>query len=208
MEISVIKNNGKSSGRKAELPESIFNIVPNDHAIYLDIKQLQANKRQGTHKSLEKSEVSGSTKKLKRQKGTGGARAGSIKNPLFKGGARVFGPRPRDYGFKMNQKVKVLARKSALTYKAKADEIKVVEDFKFDAPKTQNYLKFLKDLKVNDKKTLLVVPASDQNMVLSSRNIKNARVITAESLNTYELLHADSLLLFESSLASIEKVLS
>jgi large subunit ribosomal protein L4 len=208
MEISVLKNNGKSSGRKAELSDSIYNISPNDHAIYLDIKHLLANKRQGTHKTLEKSEVSGSTKKLKRQKGTGGARAGSIKSPLFKGGARVFGPRPRDYGFKMNHKVKVLARKSALSYKAKADEIKVVEDFNFDTPKTKDFLKFLKDLKVDSKKSLLVIPASNHNVVLSSRNIKNARVVSADSLNTYELLHADSVLLFESSLASIEKVLS
>jgi large subunit ribosomal protein L4 len=208
MEVAVLKNNGKSSGRKATLADSIFNIRPNDHAIYLDVKQFLANRRQGTHKTLEKSEVSGSTKKLKRQKGTGGARAGSIKSPLFPGGARVFGPRPRDYSFKLNKKVKVLARKSALTYKAQAEEIKVVEDFNFDAPKTKSYTKFLKDLKLENRKTLLVIPSNDKNIVLSSRNVKNTRVIAAESLNTYELLLADSILLFESSLSTIEKVLS
>jgi len=208
MEVAVLKNNGKDSGRKAELADSIFNIEPNDHAIYLDVKQFMANQRQGTHKTLEKSEVSGSTKKLKRQKGTGGARAGSIKSPLFPGGARVFGPKPRDYSFKLNKKVKILARKSALSYKAKSEDIRVVEDFNFDTPKTTNYAKFLKDLKLDQKKTLLVIPAGEKNIVLSSRNIKNAKVITAESLNTYELLHADNILFFESSLGNVEKVLS
>ena len=208
MEISVLKNNGKDSGRKATLAESVFNIKPNDHAIYLDVKQFMANRRQGTHKTLEKSEVSGSTRKLKRQKGTGGARAGSIKSPLFPGGARVFGPRPRDYGFKLNQKVKVLARKSALSYKAQAEEIKVVEDLKFETPKTSNYVKLLKDLKLVDKKVLMIIPSADQNIVLSSRNIKNAKVVTADSVNTYELLHADNVVFLESSLSLIEKVLS
>ncbi len=208
MEIAILKNNGKSSGRKATLADSIYNIEPNDHAIYLDVKQFLANQRQGTHKTLEKSEVSGSTKKLKRQKGTGGARSGSIKSPLFPGGARVFGPRPRDYGFKLNKKVKSLARKSALTYKAKSEEIKVVEDFNLEAPKTKSYVKFLKDLKLEDKKTLLIVPANDNNIILSSRNLKNARVINTDSINTYDLLHADNILLFESSLDKIEKVLS
>lgn len=208
MEIAVLKNNGKSSGRKAVLSDTIYNIRPNDHAIYLDVKQYLANQRQGTHKTLEKSEVSGSTKKLKRQKGTGGARAGSIKSPLFPGGARAFGPRPRDYSFKLNRKVKVLARKSALSYKAKADEIKVVEDFSLDNPKTKSYLSFLKSLKLEDKKTLLITPSSESNIILSSRNLRNARVINADSINTYEVLHADNILLFESSLEKIEKVLS
>ena len=209
MEIAVLKNNGKSSGRKATLADSIYNIEPNDHAIYLDVKQFLANKRQGTHKTLEKSEVSGSTKKLKRQKGTGGARAGSIKSPLFPGGARVFGPRPRDYSFKLNKKVKTLARKSALSYKAKSEEISVVEDFSFDAPKTKSYVKFLTDLKLDGKKTLLIIPASEnENILLSSRNLKKVKVISAESLNTYEVLNADNIILFESSLDKIEKVLS
>lgn len=208
MEIAVLKNNGKSSGRKATLDDSIYNIEPNDHAIYLDVKQFLANQRQGTHKTLEKSEVSGSTKKLKRQKGTGGARAGSIKSPLFPGGARVFGPRPRDYGFKLNKKVKALARKSALSYKAKSEEISVVEDFNIDAPKTKSYVKFLNDLKLDGKKTLLIVPASDSNMILSSRNLKKAKVVSADSFNTYEILNADNVILFESSLEKIEKVLS
>jgi large subunit ribosomal protein L4 len=208
MEVSVIKNNGKDSGRKVTLSDSIFNIDPNDHAIYLDVKQFMANQRQGTHKTLEKSEVSGSTKKLKRQKGTGGARAGSIKSPLFPGGARVFGPKPRDYSFKLNKKVKILARKSALSYKAKSQEISVVEDFNFEKPKTSSFAKFLKDIKLDHKKTLLVIPAGENNVVLSSRNIKNSKVVTAESLNTYELLHADNILFFESSLENVEKVLS
>lgn len=208
MEIAVLKNNGKSSGRKVTLSDSIYNIEPNDHAIYLDVKQFLANRRQGTHKTLEKSEVSGSTRKLKRQKGTGGARSGSIKSPLFPGGARVFGPRPRDYSFKLNKKVKSLARKSALSYKAKSEEIRVVEDFSFDAPKTKSYLKFLNDLKLENKKTLLIVPAGDHNVILSSRNLKKARVMSAESINTYEVLNADNVILFESSLEKIEKVLS
>lgn len=208
MEIAVLKNNGKSSGRKITLNDSIFNIEPNDHAVYLDVKQFLANKRQGTHKTLEKSEISGSTRKLKRQKGTGGARAGSIKSPLFPGGARVFGPKPRDYSFKLNKKIKSLARKSALSYKAKSEEIRIIEDFSFDAPKTRSYAKFLKDLKLDDKKTLLIVPASDANILMSSKNIKNAKVMNADSINTYELLHADNVLFFESSLEKIEKVLS
>ena len=203
-----MKNNGKSSGRKATLSDSIYNIEPNDHAIYLDVKQFLANRRQGTHKTLEKSEISGSTKKLKRQKGTGGARAGSIKSPLFPGGARIFGPRPRDYSFKLNKKVKSLARKSALTYKAKSEGISVVEDFNFEAPKTKFYIKFLNDLKLDGKKTLLIVPASDHNILLSSRNLKKAKVMSADSLNTYEVLNADNIILFESSLEKIEKVLS
>jgi len=167
-----------------------------------------ANQRQGTHKAKEKSEVSGSTKKLKRQKGTGTARAGSIKSPLFVGGARVFGPRPRDYGFKLNQKVKTLARRSALSYKAKADEIKVIEDFNIEVPKTKDFVKFLNALSVENKKTLWVVPDNNRNIILSSRNIPNSMVITPDSINTYDLLNADEVLLFESSLGAIEKLLS
>lgn len=200
--------NGEDSGKKVTLADSIYNIEPNDHAIYLDIKQYLANQRQGTHKSKERSDIRGSTKKIKRQKGTGTARAGSLKSPIFRGGGRAFGPRPRDYGFKLNKKVKTLARKSALTYKAKADEIKIVEDFQIDQPKTNIYLQFLKDLEVANKKTLLVVPEVNRNIFLSSRNLQNARVIAAAQLNTYEVLHADNLLLFEGSLGTIENLLN
>ena len=208
MELGIIKKNGKASGKKATLVDSIYNIEPNDHAIYLDVKQFLANKRQGTHKAKERAEIKGSTRKVKRQKGTGTARAGTLKNPIFRGGGRAFGPRPRNYGFKLNKKVKVLARKSALSYKAKAEEIKVIEDFQIDQPKTKSYLQFLKDLAVDDKKTLLVVPETNRNFVLSSRNIQNARIITASQLNTYEVLHADNLLLFEGSLGTIENLLN
>ena len=208
MELGLLKKDGKDSGKKVTLVDSIYNIEPNDHAIYLDVKQFLANKRQGTHKSKERSEIKGSMKKIKRQKGTGTARAGTMKNPIYRGGGRAFGPRPRDYGFKLNKKVKVLARKSALSYKAKAEEIKVIEDFQIEQPKTKSYLQFLKGLAVDAKKTLLVVPESDRNFVLSSRNIHNARIIKASQLNTYEVLHADNLLLFEGSLGTIENLLN
>ncbi len=207
MKLGVLKKDGKDSGKKVTLVDSIYNIEPNDHAIYLDVKQILANKRQGTHKAKERAEIKGSTRKIKRQKGTGTARAGSIKNPIFRGGGRTFGPRPRNHGFKLNKKVKVLARKSALSYKAQAEEIKVVEDFQIEQPKTRSYLQFLKDLTVDSKKTLLVVPETDRNFVLSSRNLQNARVITASQLNTYEVLHADNLLLFEGSIGTIENLL-
>lgn len=208
MELGVYKKDGKDSGKKVTLADSIYNIEPNDHAIYLDVKQFLANQRQGTHKSKERAEIKGSTRKIKRQKGTGTARAGSLKNPIFRGGGRAFGPRPRDYGFKLNKKVKLLARKSALSYKAKAEEIRIVEDFQIEQPKTKSYLQFLRDMAVEGKKTLLVVPATDKNISMSSRNLQNARVITASQLNTYEVLHADNLLLFEGSLGTIENLLN
>ncbi|MFA0962582.1 50S ribosomal protein L4 [Roseivirga sp. BDSF3-8] len=208
MEISVYKYNGEETGRKITLPEGVFTVEPSDHAIYLDIKQFLANQRQGTHKSKERAEIVGSTKKLKKQKGTGTARAGSIKSPIFRGGGRVFGPRPRNYSFKLNKKLKVLARKSALTYKAQDNNITVIEDFSFDEIKTKKYLKMLQDLSVADKKTLLVVADKDNNLLLSSRNVKSAKVITAEQLCTYDVLHADNLLLSESSVSKIENLLN
>jgi large subunit ribosomal protein L4 len=208
MKVKVLKNNGEDAGRKATLADNIFNIEPNDHAIYLDVKQFLANQRQGTHKSKERAEITGSTKKIKRQKGTGTARAGSIKSPLFRGGGRTFGPQPRDYGFKLNKKVKNLAKRSALTYKAKADEISVLEDFALEAVKTKDYIKVLKDLSVDTKKTLMIIPEKNQNLALSSRNVKNAKVVLASNINTYEVLHADQLLVFEGSLQKIEEILN
>jgi len=208
MKVKVLKNNGDDAGRKVTLAEGIFNIEPNDHAIYLDVKQFLANQRQGTAKSKERAEITGSTRKIKRQKGTGTARAGSIKSPLFKGGGTVFGPRPRDYGFKLNKKVKALARKSALSYKAKSDDIAVIEDFTLEGPKTKDYLKVLKDLTFDTKKTLMIIPEGNKNLALSSRNIKNARIVLANNLNTYEVLHADKLLMFEGSLSRIEEILN
>ncbi len=208
MKVKVLKNNGEDAGRKATLPDNIFNIEPNDHAIYLDVKQFLANQRQGTHKSKERAEITGSTRKIKRQKGTGTARAGSIKSPLFRGGGRTFGPRPRNYGFKLNKKVKNLAKRSALTYKAKADEISVLEDFALEAVKTKDYIKVLKDLSVETKKILMIIPEKNQNLALSSRNVKNAKVVLASNINTYEVLHADQLLVFEGSLQKIEEILN
>lgn len=207
MKVSVYQNSGKDSGKKIELSDDIYAVEPNDHAIYLDVKQYLANQRQGTHKTKERAEVSGSTRKIKKQKGTGTARAGSIKSPIFRGGGRVFGPRPRDYGFKLNKKLKAVARKSALSYKAKENGIKVLEDFNFEAPKTKDYLKLLTSLELQDKKTLLVLPQVDKNIVLSSRNLPHAKVTTVESLHTYDLLHADNLLISESSIEKIEKLL-
>ena len=207
MEIAVLKNSGEDTGRKVSLSADIFGIEPNDHAIYLDVKQFLANQRQGTHKSKERSEISGSTRKIKKQKGTGTARAGSIKSPVFRGGGRVFGPRPRNYGFKLNKKLKALARKSALAYKAKDNSVMVLEDFSFDAPKTKNFTSVLNSLSVADKKTLLVLGELDKNVILSGRNLQNAKVITADSLNTYDVLNADSLLLSESSIEKLENLL-
>jgi large subunit ribosomal protein L4 len=206
MEISVLNSTGKDTGRKVNLPDEIFGITPNDHAIYLDVKQYLANQRQGTHKSKERGEISGSTKKLHKQKGTGGSRKGSIKNPLYKGGGRVFGPRPRDYSFKLNKKVKALARKSALAYKASTTAIAVLEDFTLDAPKTKDYLKFLQNFSAVDQKTLFVLNEVNTNVYLSSRNLPKARVTTVNQLNTYELLHADRLFISESSLPRIEEL--
>jgi large subunit ribosomal protein L4 len=208
MEIAIIQSTGKSTGRKANLSEEIFGIEPNDHAIYLDVKSYLANQRQGTHKSKQRNEIAGSSKKIKKQKGTGGARAGNIKNPQFKGGGRVFGPVPRDYSFKLNKKVKDLARKSALTYKAKDNSIAVVEDFSFDTQKTKNYLAFLKSISADQQKTLLVLPESNKNIALAGRNIKNTKVITASQINTYDLLQADKLLLLEGAVEKISNILN
>lgn len=208
MEVKVLKNDGKETGRKVKLSDKVFNVQPNDHAIYLDVKQHMANKRQGTHKSKERSEVAGSTKKIKRQKGTGTARAGSMKSPIFKGGGTVFGPKPRNYGFKLNKKIKDLARKSALSYKAKAKEISVLENFTMESSKTKDFVKILKDLSVDTKKILLIIPEADHNLVLSSRNLRNTRVILANNLNTYEVLHADKVLMLEGSVSKIEEILN
>ena len=206
MELAVVKINGEDTGRKVVLAESIFGIEPNDHAIYLDVKQIMANRRQGTHDSRERSDVSGSTRKIKRQKGTGTARAGDIKNPIFRGGGRVFGPHPRDYYSKLNKKVKRLARKSALTYKAKDNEILVVEDFKMEAPKTKEFLNILSNLKVNGKKSLLVVTEADENLYLSVRNIPQANVMRASSLNTYDILNGGKLIFTESAVKATEEL--
>jgi large subunit ribosomal protein L4 len=207
MELAVFNKTGKETGRKVELMDTIFSIEPNDHAIYLDVKQHLANKRQGTHKSKERNEIAGSTRKLKKQKGTGGARAGSIKSPLFTGGGRVFGPQPRDYSFKLNKKVKQLARKSALSYKAKNNEITVLEDFSLDAPKTKDYMAVLANLQINGKKSLVVLNEPNKNIYLSSRNLSGTRVVIASELTTYDILNSTSLVFFESSLDNIQKSL-
>ena len=205
MEVNVINISGKETGAKVQLPDAIFAVKPNDHAIYLDVKQYLANQRQGTHKSKQRNEIAGSTRKLYKQKGTGGARAGSIKSPLFNGGGRVFGPQPRDYSFKLNKKLKSLARKSALTYKAQDNNIVVLEDFNFDSIKTQNYIKFVADLNLTDSKTLLVLPTANNNIYLSSRNIKKAKVVTAAQLNTYDVLNAGTLLLTTETVKTLEE---
>lgn len=204
MEVSIFDYTGKDTGKKATLSDTIFGVEPNEHAVYLDVKQYLANQRQGTHKSKERGEVNYSTKKLKKQKGTGGARAGSRKSPLFRGGGRVFGPRPRDYSFKLNKKVKVLARKSALSVKANTAAISILADFTFDAPKTKDYLSFLNAFSLADKKTLLILPETNMNVYLSSRNIQKAKVTTANQLNTYALMNADNLLISEGALEKIE----
>lgn len=204
----VVKQSGESTGRKVSLTSEVFGIEPNDHAIWLDVKSFLANKRQGTHKSKQRNEISGSSKKLKKQKGTGGARAGNIKNPQFKGGGRIFGPTPRDYSFKLNKKVKDLARRSALTYKAKDNQIAVVEDFNFEAPKTKQYISLLKSLSVQDKKTLVVLPEVKKNIVLSGRNIQNSKIITADQINTYDVINAEQIILVESSLSKIDNLLN
>ncbi|MFN7260569.1 MAG: 50S ribosomal protein L4 [Cyclobacteriaceae bacterium] len=207
MDIAVVKYSGESTGRKVNLETEVFGIEPNDHAIYLDVKSYLANQRQGTHKSKQRNEISGSSKKIKKQQGTGGARAGNIKNPQFKGGGRIFGPTPRDYSFKLNKKVKELARKSALTYKAKDNSIAILEDFNFEAPKTKQYLAMLKSLSLGDKKTLFILPEVNKNVVLSSRNVRNTKVITAAQLNTYDVMNADNLVFAESSINSINSLL-
>ena len=207
MEIAIVNTSGKKTTKKVKLNKDIFGIEPNDHAIYLDVKQYLANQRTGTHKAKERADIKGSTRKIKKQKGTGTARAGSIKNPLFKGGGRVFGPRPRSYDFKLNKKVKKLARKSALTYKAKEDSILVIEDIKMDQPRTKDFVSILNGLNVADKKTLIVVSDSDSNINLSSRNLTNVKVIPASQLNTYDILNAKSVVLAEGSIDKIEKQL-
>ncbi len=207
MEVSIYNIAGKETGRKISLNSSVFGIEPNDHAMYLDVKQYHANQRQGTHKSKERNEVHGTTKKLKRQKGTGGARAGSMKSPLFVGGGRVFGPRPRDYSFSLNKKLKRLARISALTYKAKGNNILVLEDLNFDQPKTKQMLDLVKNLSISDKKTLIVLAQSNKNVYLSSRNLERNKVVTASDLNTYDILNAQNLIVTESSLPIIESTL-
>ncbi len=205
MELSVYNIKGEDTGRKVTLDETIFNIEPNDHAIYLDVKQHLANRRQGTHKSKERSEMSGSTRKLGRQKGGGGARRGDINSPVLVGGARVFGPKPRDYSFKLNKKVKQLARKSALSYKASENAIVVLEDFSFEAPKTKDFTAMAKNLKVADKKLLLVLPEQNKNVYLSARNLQQARVATISDVNTYGVLNASCLLFTEKSIATISE---
>jgi large subunit ribosomal protein L4 len=206
MELEVYNISGKDTGKKVQLDDAIFGIEPNDHAIYLDVKQHLANKRQGTHKSKEKSEVSGSTRKLKRQKGTGTARAGSIKSPLMRGGARVFGPKPRDYSFKLNKKVKQLARKSALSYKVKSNQIIIVEDFNFEAPKTKEFIALKNNLKISDKKALLVLSNENKNIYLSARNLERTSVSIASELTTYDIVNSSALILAESSLGVLEKI--
>ena len=207
MEVNVYNIKGEDTGRKITLNESIFGIEPNDHAIYLDVKQFMANQRQGTHKSKERSEISGSTRKIGRQKGGGGARRGDMNSPVLVGGGRGFGPQPRDYYFKLNKKVKALARRSALAYKAKANAIVVVEDFAFEAPKTKEFVSVINNLKVSDKKLLLVLPEANKNVYLSARNVEGANVMIASALNTYNVLNAGVLVLTEGSLSAIDKIL-
>ena len=207
MEVSVLNINGQDTGRKVTLNESIFGIEPNDHVLYLDVKQYLANQRQGTAKAKERSEHSGSTRKLGRQKGGGGARRGDINSPLLRGGGRVFGPKPRDYRFKLNKKVKVLARKSALSYKAQENAIVVVEDFTMEAPKTKDFINITKNLKVDAGKTLLLLPGVNKNVYLSARNLQQVEVMTASALNAYKVLNADVLVITEDSLKLIDNVL-
>jgi large subunit ribosomal protein L4 len=207
MDFSVVKQSGEKTGRNVSLSDSVFGIEPNDHAIWLDVKSILANQRQGTHKSKQRNEIAGSSKKIKKQKGTGGARAGNIKNPQFKGGGRIFGPAPRDYSFKLNKKVKDLARRSALSYKAKDQQIAVIEDFTFNAPKTKQYQAILKSLALTDKKTLLVLADANKNVALAGRNIPNTKIITAAQINTYDVINADQLIFLESSLNKIDTLL-
>jgi large subunit ribosomal protein L4 len=204
MEIAVLNIAGQETGKKLKLNDKLFGVEPNDHAIYLDVKQYLANRRQGTHKSKERAEINRTTKKLKRQKGTGGARAGSMKSPLFVGGGRVFGPRPRDYSFKLNKKLKHLACLSALSYKAKENSITLVENFSIDTPKTKGFIDILNNLKLNDKKTLLVLPEHNRNIHLSGRNIEKNKVTTAAELNTYDVLNAQNLVLVEGAVTVLE----
>jgi large subunit ribosomal protein L4 len=208
MELSVLNSTGQDTGRKVTLSEAVFGIEPNNHAMYLDVKQYLANQRQGTHKSKERNEVAGTTKKLKKQKGTGGARAGSMKSPVFIGGGRVFGPRPRNYSFKLNKKLKELARVSALSTLARENKVALVEALTLDSPKTSAFVQVINNLKINSRKTLIVTAQNDQNVYLSSRNLKGFKVSEAVNLNTYDLLNADTLLLTEESLKTLEQLYS
>lgn len=208
MDINVLDIKGQETGRKVTLSESVFGIEPNDHVIYLDVKQYMADQRQGTHKSKERSEVSGSTRKLGRQKGGGGARRGDINSPVLVGGGRVFGPKPRDYRFKLNKKVKNLARRSALSYKAQEQAILVVEDFNFESPKTKDFVNIAKNLKVDGKKLLLLLPEANKNVFLSARNLQKAHVMVAKDVNTYKILDADVLIVTENSLKAVEGILN
>ena len=207
MEVNVYNIKGEDTGRKITLNESIFGIEPNDHAIYLDVKQFMANQRQGTHKSKERSEIKGSTRKIGRQKGGGGARRGDMNSPLLVGGARVFGPRPRDYFFKLNKKVKMLARRSALAYKAQSNAIIVLEDFNFEVPKTKEFIAMTKNLKVSDKKLLMILPEANKNVYLSARNVERALIQTVSGLNTYRVLNAGVLVFTESALTTVDNIL-
>jgi large subunit ribosomal protein L4 len=207
MELEVLRITGESTGRKVQLNENIFGIEPNDHCIYLDVNLIRANQRQGTHKAKTRSEIAGSTRKLIRQKGTGGARRGDINSPVLRGGGRVFGPQPRDYGFKLNKKVRLLARKSALTYKMRDAEIAILEDFTFDSIKTKKMVEVLNNLKVNGGKNLFVFPTVDTNVVMSARNIQRTQVTLARNLNTYDILNAKKIFILESSLPQIEEIL-
>ena len=206
MEIAVLNKAGQETGRIVELNTEIYAVEPNDHAIYLDVKQYLANQRQGTHKAKDRGEIAGSTRKIKRQKGTGGARAGSRKSGTIRGGGRIFGPQPRDYSFKLNKKLKELARKSALTYKAQASEILVMEDFSFDAPKTKEFVAIQNNLKINDKKSLIVLPEANKNIYLSSRNLQNVEIVIASELSTYKIMRAQKIILVESSVMKVEEL--
>ena len=206
MEIAVLNKAGQETGRNVELSTEIYAVEPNDHAIYLDVKQYLANQRQGTHKAKDRGEIAGSTRKIKRQKGTGGARAGSRKSGTIRGGGRIFGPQPRDYSFKLNKKLKELARKSALTYKAQASEILVMEDFSFDAPKTKEFVAIQNNLKISDKKLLIVLPEANKNIYLSSRNLQNVEIVIASELSTYKIMRAQKIILVESSVIKVEEL--
>jgi len=208
MELPVLNKTGEDTGKKINLSDNIFGITPNDHAIYMDVKHYMASKRQGTHKAKERNEIVGSRRKIKRQKGTGTARSGDIKSPLFRGGGRVFGPRPRDYSFKLNKKVKKVARKSALSYKVKNNELKVVESFKLEQPKTKEFADIRNNLGVSQKKLLLVLEEPNKNIYLSSRNIPDVRVLPVNEVNTYEIMNAEQVVFFEGSLETLEKQLS
>ena len=206
MEIAVLNTSGQETGRNVELNTEIYAVEPNDHAIYLDVKQYLANQRQGTHKAKDRGEVSGSTRKIKRQKGTGGARAGSRKSGTIRGGGRIFGPRPRDYSFKLNKKLKELARKSALTYKAQANDIMVLEDFSFESPKTKKFVDIQNNLKIGDKKSIIVVSEANKNLYLSSRNLQNVEIVIASDLSTYKIMRAKKIVLVESSVAKMDEL--